>query len=342
VADLQHLVALGTAHLPDALAPGDRRRRFARVPGHLPDIFTIGTFECRLDADDRVDFQACAPRQADASVAIRAWLAACGKSAWPSRGHRATAALLREWIEPAGLLAADIAAVWVEIDLEDGVVPFPFPFLTLTPPWARAAPRPLARTLALADAGLAVLTDGTLDARIRAAVRDCLRALPPQASLLHVAMRPMPGGDVARLIAATPWALIPGFLARLHWPEPIDRVRGFLQRYCRDTLINSIQLDVGRGLAPRLGLEVYYPTPPEDPRWQRLFDLLVADGACIPARRDAVCAWPMRDAVGETVLRELLVKIVYEVDRPPRAKAYLPYGQAAEVIAAGTRVRRGW
>jgi hypothetical protein len=341
VSDLRALVALGAAHLPEVLAAGDRRRRLWCVPDRLPGIFTVGTFECRLDEDDRVDFQACAPRDERAHAAIRAWLADGARSGWPSPGHRSTAALLREWIDPSSGLGPEVAAIWVEVDIADtGRAPFPFPFLTLTPPWARSRPRPPARTAALVEAGLATLTEGALDPLLLASVRACLRALPPQASLLHVAMRPLPGGDVVRLIAAMPWELVSEFLARLDWPEPAARVRRFLRRYCRDSLVNSIQLDVGRGLAPRFGLEIYFPTPPEDPRWQRLFDVLVADGACSPRRRDGVSAWPMRDAARETVLRELLVKVVYEVDRPPRAKAYLPFGLAAEITAA-IRARRG-
>lgn len=339
---LQRLVALGASHLPAGLVGDAGRRRLRRVPGDLPAIFTIGTFECRLDDDERVDFQACAPRGAAPHAAIRAWLARRDGHDWPSRGHRSTAALLREWIDPASLLGAAVAAVWVEIDIDDAdEAPFPFPFLTLTPPWARAAPRAPRQTAALVEAGLAVLTHRALDPEVGAAVRACLRALPSRASLLHLAMRPMPGGDVVRLIAAMPWELVPDLLARLDWPEPVARVRRFLARYCQDTLINSIQLDVGRGVAPRVGLELYFPTPPEDPRWRRLFDLLVGDGACSPRRRQGVWTWPMRDPAAETVLRELLVKVVYEVGRPPRAKAYLPYGLAAAVTRAGIQARRG-
>jgi hypothetical protein len=36
----------------------------------------------------------------------------------------------------------------------------------------------------------------------------------------------------------------------------------------------------------------------------------------------------MRDASSERILRELLVKVVYQVGKPLRAKAYLPYGLA--------------
>lgn len=331
MSDLRQLVELGTAHLPDGLVPDRWQRRLRQVPAALPDIFTIGTFECRLDDDHRVDFQACAARSAGAGARVARWLADHGERDWPSRGHRATASLLRSWIDPASDFGADVSAMWVEVDIDESDdAPFPFPFFTLTPPWARSDPRPPQRTAALVDAGLDALTHGGLDPEIRANVHRCLHALPPEASLLHVAMRPMPGGDVVRLIAGTPWQGIPDLLARLDWPEPVEHVRRVLQRYCRDTLINSIQLDVGRQLAPRFGLEVFFMAPPEDARWRHVFERLVGDEACSRARRDLVCAWPMRDASRERVLRQLLIKVVYAVGQPLRAKAYLPYGLAQD------------
>lgn len=328
---LRQLAEAGVRYLPPGLAASVTADRLPPVPSYLPPIFTQGTFECRLDDDARIDFQACAPRGFGAHALIRRWLKQASDVVLPSRGHRSTAALLREWVEPRSILGDEIAAVWVEIDADDSEEPpWPFPLFTLTPPWVRSEPRTADRTKALVDAGLRVLTGGNLDPRTHCTVHACLDALPPQASLFHVAMRPMPGGDVVRLIAGTPWHLVPEFLAKLDWPEPVEQVRHFLQRYCQDTLINSIQLDLGHRLGPRLGLEVYYPTAPEDPRWQRLFDLLVADGSCTPERRDLVCAWPMRSPAADLVLRNLLVKVVYEVGKAPRAKAYLPYGLAKQ------------
>lgn len=329
--ELPQLVSIGAPHLPAGLLSDQVRRRLRRVPTALPAMFTMGTFECRLDDDDRVDFQACAPRSEGAHAAVRDWLGRLDGMGGLSRGHQATASLLRAWVDRSSSLGSDVVAIWVEVDVDDtDADPWPFPFFTLTPPWVRPAPRPPQRTAALVDAGLQLLTHGDLEPRTHTMVHECLRALPPQASLLHVAMRPMPGGDVVRLIAATPWELVPGLLKRLDWPEPADGVRHFLERYCQDTLINSIQLDIGHRLGPRIGLELYFPTSPlSDPRWQRLFDLLVADGACTAARRDDVCAWPMRHGASHGgVLRELLVKVVYEIDRPLRAKAYLPFAPA--------------
>lgn len=331
---LEHLVDTGLQCLSESWRGHVVSERLRQLPVELPPIFTQGTFECRLDDDDRIDFQACAPRNERAHAAIREWLLRRTHDDFPSRGHRATAALLREWIEPQTPLGSDIAAIWVEIDI-DNATPWPFPFFTLTPPWMRDGPRPPQRTAALVDAGLRLLTGGDLDPRTHTMVHTTLQTLPPQASLFHVAMRPMPGGDVVRLIAGTPWTLVPQFFERMGWPEPVDRVRLFLDRYCVDTTINSIQLDVSADFAPRFGIEFYWPTAPSDPRWHRLFDNLVADGACTAERRDLVCAWPGQTDIpgGGKLMRELLIKVVYEVGKPLRAKAYLPYGSSADIGA---------
>jgi hypothetical protein len=255
------------------------------------------------------------------------WLSQRRGRPYSSSTHRATCDLLGEWINPKSSLGADIAAIWVEVDIGENIKPSaPFPFLTLTPPWMRSGPRPLDRTAALVDEGLRVLTHGTLDPRVKDMVHTCLHAMPAQASLFHLAMRPMPEGDVVRLIAGTPWELVPEFLQRLDWPESIERVWNFLRRYCRDHLINSIQLDIGPSLGPRFGIEFFWPTSPRDAQWSRLFDTLVADDACSVERRELVSQWPgyNRTATGE-ITRGLLIKVVYEVGRPLRAKAYLPY-----------------
>lgn len=336
---LAPLLELGISHLPGVVASRAVLERFRQMPDGLPSIFTIGTFECRLDDDERIDFQACAPRSAGAHAVARRWLSKLDDADLRSRGHHLTADLLREWIDPATILGSDIAAVWVEIDFAGaGDMPWPFPFFTLTPPWMRSEPRPIDRTTALVDAGLGCLMRGRLDRKIHAQIHTCLRALPPQASLFHVAMRPMPGGDVVRLIAGTPWNLVPEFLERMDWPESIAHMQRFLERYCEDTVINSIQLDISDRLGPRLGVEFYWPTSPKvDPRWSSLFDKLVADGACTPERRAGVCAWSGCDrlADGDLLSRELLVKVVYEIGKPLRAKAYLPYGRMSDVMQAG-------
>jgi hypothetical protein len=99
---------------------------------------------------------------------------------------------------------------------------------------------------------------------------------------------------------------------------------------CASTLLHSINLDVGAGVGPRVGIEFHHPTSPErDPRWRDLFDALEAAGACPSATRHALAEWAAPEAapaIGSIrVQRELLVKVVHEPDAPLRAKAYLPF-----------------
>ena len=120
------------------------------------------------------------------------------------------------------------------------------------------------------------------------------------------------------------------FLAEQGWEGDPQALGRDLDRLCSGP-VQSINLDIGTGLGPRIGIEFHRSTSPlRDPRWKKFFDALEADRACTPEKRALVCAWPTSgDAGGRAgfrVERQLLVKAVHEPGRPLRAKAYLPFG----------------
>jgi len=100
----------------------------------------------------------------------------------------------------------------------------------------------------------------------------------------------------------------------------------------------GVNLDVGDEIGPRVGVELYRPTPAhEDPSLKRLLTMLVAVDACTAAQQAALEEWPTPDGddapnprVG--LRRQLLVKLVFEPRAAVRAKAYLAFTPQAKLF----------
>lgn len=333
--NVHELLKVVGGYVPAGLIADPAWKRMASIPEILPRAIRIGTFECRLDEDERVDLQACITSSRGGRDLVAAWLSQISPDdrTMPCEWGSAIA-FMRQWVDPTSFLHANVPVAWVEFDLDqDGTgAPFPFAFFTLSPPWERDGQAGRELTQRVVETGLGVLTGGALDRGTATMVRHCLREMPPSAALLHVAVRPRETGDVVRLIIKLPWAVLPTYLERLGWTKhEVAGLAAFLTRFCRHTLMHSVQLDVSSTLGPQVGIEFYYPSSPAtDPRWHSLFDLLLGEGICTPAKRDQVTVWCMTEEESRhtPVLRELLVKVVYTIGQPPRAKAYLPFGAA--------------
>lgn len=328
--DLAELVRLGAAWLPGGLLPAAAIARLSSVARHAPPAFAVGGFECRLAGDDarRVDFSACI-RRADGAAATSAWLAGGGTARLPPP-WRPVGGFLSQWMRPDCVLAREVVAAWLEFDLdpESAAAPEPFVIFTLVPPWRRDDGWTIATDAAVVNRGLRALGAGERDGGMLARADACIRALPPSGCVLHAALRPQPGGAVTRLILQLPWRAVPEYLRRIEAPVDTGALAGVLERLCAATLRNSVHVDVGRGIGPRIGIEFYHsPAPAGDPRWRRLFEELVDLGACTPAQRDRIWAWPTpapSERGAPPIVGDLLVKVDYDAGAV-RAKAYLPY-----------------
>src|SRR5690606_34375065 len=101
------------------------------------------------------------------------------------------------------------------------------------------------------------------------------------------------------------------------WDGSRPELDAWLERSCPSTILQSINLDVGAALGPRVGVEYHFPTAPaSDRRWRTVLDALVANGACSAERRSALESWPSHGEGGEArdepaLDRDLLIKAVF-------------------------------
>ncbi|HEX2568113.1 MAG TPA: hypothetical protein VH877_01060, partial [Polyangia bacterium] len=164
----------------------------------------------------------------------------------------------------------------------------------------------------------------------------CAGELPRGGHVLHVAPLAVRGQgheDLVRVVLTLPIAEVGAYLGRLGWQGPWGEVHEILTTLHGDASDVGIQLDLGAGPLPVLGIQFYYAA--RDPRWRPLLDELVDRGVCTPAKRDAVLAWPGRERLTlpgrrwpSELRRELELKLVCRADRgrPLEAKAYLGFG----------------
>lgn len=330
---------------PELLSPA-ALRQIQAIPDDLPEVFAAAGFECRLgQTDGRADFHLCI--RADAGRAVLAnWLGRTGGPAIAAPNPWARSLeFLRTWVTPGSAVHDDVAAVWLEFDLDPtgSTRSDAFVIATLPPRWWRDAGWTRTREEAVVRACLAPLAHPyTLQEGTLAMVLRCLGELPPAGCVAHVAVPGRNGSCAVRLILSMPWASFPLFLERVGWRGDLAAVGTLLELLCRDTVIHAFHIDVGDCVGPRLGCEFHFPTAPQhDPRWQAVFTKLEALGACRPETADVVARWwnrhgePTLGATG--VARDLLIKLDYR-EGHLEAKAYLPFHRTGH---AGADLRRG-
>jgi len=334
---LTELRALAERLAPEPLFPPAARARLRAIPDPLPPVACAGALECRLEAGARqVDLEVCFRGAPQTRRRLAEALAGPARGVPADPRWQRALSVLRAWSEPAHPGARWVAAAWLELDAPPGAPgpPAPFAVLTLDPEGGVAGGRIDRRWLQRAAGGALELLAGGPTSLDGVGMAALLRALPPSAQLLHLALRPAgPEGDATlRAVTRLPWRGLPGLLARLDWPGSLPELQMLLERLCSRTLVHSVNLDLGpRGAGPRVGIEFHFPTYLEaDPRWCGLFDALEAAGACAPAARRALAAWtrPRTEALPPgsiKVHRELLVKVVHRPGAPLRAKAYLAF-----------------
>ena len=329
--DPRTLVAFGIAHAPPGLVSDEAKGRLATIPDALPATFEVGAFECHLGhGTGRVDFEACVRAVGGGRAALAPALAspAIERLASQEDGWRRTIAFLRAWSDPTSALHHGVDAAWLEFDLDHGAVPSPFVVFTLCRDEDERAPYSARYATALRDA-LDLLASG-VPAGVASTVEAAVAALAPTGALLHAGVRPLEHGAVVRLVARLPRPHIPAYLDRIGWPGSATELARVLHELCPSTVLHSLNLDVAERVGPRVGVEYHFRTSPlDDPRWQSVFDGLVATGACTPERREQVSAWRPRGHAMRAPMREVLVKVVHEPGRPLAAKAYLPFTTGA-------------
>jgi hypothetical protein len=188
-------------------------------------------------------------------------------------------------------------------------------------------PRPLARLASVVTAGLTALV-GAAGRQVMPSLLAAVGMLPDGGRLAHLAAMPHRGTAGARAIFALSRESVPGVLRRIGWPGDVASLEATLGELWPHPGSVSINVDFLPAVGPRVGVELFRPTAPdEDPGWEPLLSGLARRHLCARDKRAAIAAWPAQrddDARrGGRLERHVLVKLVFEPARLVEAKAYL-------------------
>ena len=344
--ELAPMIETVAAHLHPSLVCRDNVESMLSIARGVPSWQCAGV-ECRLgDPAPRADFGIHLRRQHGIPVDAQrpggtATATSAATGAWQRLRRFADA-----WSDRDTLVAQAIPAVSLEFDVHDrdgadGAAPSIFVSMRFGPRGAaRARTRSRDPYVAVVDAVLDAL--GVDAGAARETLDRSIRVVLPRVSFLQFGVwlaRPV---DTFRICApGLPLRDIPAVVRALGWSGPADayasRWRDLLEFGDRGTL----HLDAGRGIAPRLGIEVVFGERSaswrrHDPEDTRVLDYLVEKDMCLPEKRDALLSWvgafriggPHDEAGAALFLRTVShVKLVFEPDQPPQAKAYLAVGR---------------
>lgn len=174
-------------------------------------------------------------------------------------------------------------------------------------------------------------------------LEECFRVLLPRVPFLQLGVWLARPGDTFRICA-------PGLHLRdindvvraLRWSGPSDAYQAQWRDLLQFADRGALHLDVGTGIGAKLGIEVNFGEAsaslnPHDPEDTRFFDYLVEKDLCLPEKRDAVLSWVgafrLPGGVSDPAAMPLFlrtishVKLVFQPDRAPEAKAYLAVGR---------------
>ncbi len=333
VPDLAGQIARLAPWLPDALVPAPVRGRLERVAADLPDAWTWGCIECRLDGDPQVDLLACA---LDAH-GDRARLAAAA----PSSRLASIQPMIDAWVTPGSRLAR-MAMLWAEVDLpRDGVDLPPFAHLRLAPhhPTQATQPRvPNEEAMALVDDALPRMLGVPLAPASRAAVARALAVLPPSGRPMHVMATPARGTHDLKMDASLLRDEVIPWLDALDWPGDVADVLRVHRWFGEGRGRTSTQIVLGDDVRAPLAMEYYRPSlPSENGDWRRFMGHLVDEGVAAAEPAEAALGWIGRSVLqGDEwplhVLRELEIKVVTDGRGQLRAKAYLSWLMRCQIL----------
>ncbi len=255
------------------------------------------------------------------------------------------------WLSPGSALERTMSNMWLEFDVDDGsdseLPTEPNVFIGPTEgidggssfgPW-------------LTEDALPVLLGARLSPRARATIEKCVAEQPPGTSVTHVgAMLQRPSSALRLVVSYIKAEDIVPYLARIGWRGSLAAVGAVIQRHFQLPDVLLLDLDVGEEVAVRIGIEGMFSTPYfREPRWPVWLAELERDGLCLPEKRRALAAFNgwmdevnHRDVWPDALLRASAVlnrrslstiflslhhiKVVYEPQRPLRAKGYIGAG----------------
>lgn len=184
-----------------------------------------------------------------------------------------------------------VDSVWLEFDTSQSlqqVMPGIF-FASLEAQIFQSSYADHCQAIQTAFAHLPYLADNR---EIQRQLQRCLDCLPAEARIY--ALGDLNGRSVKQLrvaIAQAPTHKLPRFLSDIGWPGDYQVVDSLIRQVAPDVSAVSIDLDIGDGVLPQIGLEFTNPNRFQRQWWQEMLDRLVEAGFCLPARRNALLEW---------------------------------------------------
>lgn len=353
----QHLRVAVDPQLPAALISPPRLAALHGLARGFPaDISEFFGFECKLcDPAAAADFLVCI-KAAEAGRAVLAGLvpgAELTASFVPAAAWARIRAFAAEWARPGSPLHQPIQNMWLEFDIDKDEVPEGVPSVFMGTDALQGGGR--ARTDWLTDHALPALRGAPVDERLAASLDTVLRALPAHSHIFQVGLMlgRAEATDALRVcIRGLSAAQAGDFLARVAGPAPKQRITVLLEFAHASSTSVDLDLDLCPEVGPKIGLECAFGEDARTPKRIATFlDGLVEMGACLPAKRDALLAWPggfheranpdawpadlsaRARSAGQSVVSMFMrwlyhIKLVHVPDKPVEAKAYLAVRQA--------------
>ncbi|WP_437291952.1 hypothetical protein [Sorangium sp. So ce406] len=328
------------SRVPAALVTPAAWESVLRAARRLPPAVSCTYLECRLGRDAaEVDLGASITAAEGRSILQAASPAGsrfCGDEAaiWGRVQE-----LARVWADPASPLHDRVPVMWLELDSgelnRDRLMPSVL--LCVDPSLARGGASPDAIGHGLDDcapslqAALSALLSEPIAPQARAALHRCFEALPAGGRIVHVGFMVTRQPAVLKLFVALEREQVLGYLRAIRWPGSLAEAFSMLATFGAGPDAFRLDLTIGAGLLPSLGLE-FASRRGRDPDRRALIDRCVDQGLCTPEKRDALISWPGTTdeaipgyARPARLSRWIDMKIVHRPPEPLQAKAYLGF-----------------
>jgi len=257
------------------------------------------------------------------------------------------------WDTNTSPLYQKVRNVWLEFDINESLPTLPIPSCFF-------GPEPIYQTSAeqrgklssphqwVSQTALKLLLNKALSPQVENQLLKCFDLLPTDAYVFQIGVMLARKSDLVRICIRniSPEQIL-NYLTQLNGSGSFHPLKPILIQLSNFVERIDLDLDVGEVIFPKIGLECYLSQQPNyEPRWQLFLDYLVEIGLCLPAKRDALLAYPgcireisnreiwppgllkLSDFLGagyETVFFRRLhhIKVVYQPDKPLEAKVYL-------------------
>lgn len=322
----------------------DAVQRLAPIPP-----YRIG-FECRLSAGDaQVDLQQGFVGSATTQDLLTKYMAALVSNSTASLhpAWRRIQSFCSAWCDSSSPLHEGVVDFWLEFDLHDGggAAPVPSVFFGLN---QKASPA--MQSFCPATAALEILTGAPLLPGSVTNLRRCFEVCPDGVIVSHLGVMLARETDMVRVnIKHIPADGILSFLRSLEWKANDVELEALLVSLASFTDGITVCLDIGREVAPRVGLECFLNSDfGREARWAGFLQNLVAHGLCSSEKAEALMTWPgytAPDSISapwpaalvaqslqekpehfSVISRDLShVKVTLQPSRHPTAKAYFGF-----------------